>query len=135
MSWQENPVQLKFSRSALCFTLVLLTLLVLLATMGAGLGWIRSFAGDVIAVIFVYAVLRTFIEGNRLLLALIAFLTGVAVEYGQYLAKQFDIVIGNPALRIILGATPDWLDVLAYAVGAGIVVVYLLARRQVEASN
>nr|WP_275982369.1 DUF2809 domain-containing protein [Ochrobactrum sp. BTU2] len=114
---------------------MLLALLALLATMGAGLGWIRSFIGDVIAVIFVYAVLRTFIDGNRLLLALIAFLTGMAVEYGQYLAKQFDIVIGNPALRIILGATPDWLDVLAYAIGAGIVVVYLLARRQVKASN
>jgi len=128
-------VQFKFSRSALCFTLMLLALLALLATMGAGLGWIRSFIGDVIAVIFVYAVLRTFIDGNRLLLALIAFLTGVAVEYGQYFAKQFDIVIGNPALRIILGATPDWLDVLAYAIGAGIVVVYLLARRQVKASN
>jgi len=128
-------VQFKFSRSALCFTLMLLALLALLATMGAGLGWIRSFIGDVIAVIFVYAVLRTFIDGNRLLLALIAFLTGMAVEYGQYLAKQFDIVIGNPALRIILGATPDWLDVLAYAIGGGIVVVYLLARRQVKASN
>ncbi|KAB2747727.1 DUF2809 domain-containing protein [Brucella anthropi] len=128
-------MQFKFSRSALCFTLMLLALLALLATMGARLGWIRSFIGDVIAVIFVYAVLRTFIDGNRLLLALIAFLTGVAVEYGQYLAKQFDIVIGNPALRIILGATPDWLDVLAYAIGAGIVVVYLLARRQVKASN
>ncbi|KAB2758284.1 DUF2809 domain-containing protein [Brucella anthropi] len=128
-------MQFKFSRSALCFTLMLLALLALLATMGAGLGWIRSFIGDVIAVIFVYAVLRTFIDGNRLLLALIAFLTGMAVEYGQYLAKQFDIVIGNPALRIILGATPDWLDVLAYAIGAGIVVVYLLARRQVKASN
>ncbi|KAB2699885.1 MULTISPECIES: ribosomal maturation YjgA family protein [Brucella] len=128
-------MQFKFSRSALCFTLMLLALLALLATMGAGLGWVRSFIGDVIAVIFVYAVLRTFIDGNRLLLALIAFLTGMAVEYGQYLAKQFDIVIGNPALRIILGATPDWLDVLAYAIGAGIVVVYLLARRQVKASN
>ncbi|WP_454623093.1 ribosomal maturation YjgA family protein [Brucella anthropi] len=128
-------MQFKFSRSALCFTLMLLALLALLATMGAGLGWIRSFIGDVIAVIFVYAVLRTFIDGNRLLLALIAFLTGVAVEYGQYFAKQFDIVIGNPALRIILGATPDWLDVLAYSIGAGIVVVYLLARRQVKASN
>ncbi|GAA5657419.1 MULTISPECIES: DUF2809 domain-containing protein [Brucella] len=128
-------MQFKFSRSALCFTLMLLALLALLATMGAGLGWIRSFIGDVIAVIFVYAVLRTFIDGNRLLLALIAFLTGMAVEYGQYLAKQFDIVIGNPALRIILGATPDWLDVLAYAIGGGIVVVYLLARRQVKASN
>lgn len=128
-------MQLKFSRSALCSTLILLVLLALLATMGAGLGWIRSFVGDVIAVIFVYGVLRIFIEGNRLLLALIAFLTGVAVEFGQYLAKQFDVVIGNPALRIILGATPDWLDVLAYAIGAGIVVAYLLARRQVEASN
>ncbi|MEJ5021423.1 DUF2809 domain-containing protein [Ochrobactrum vermis] len=128
-------MQLKFSRSALCFTLIVLALLALLATMGAGLGWIRSFLGDVVAVIFVYAVLRTFIDGNRLLLVLIAFLTGVAVEFGQYLAMQFDIVIGNPALRIILGATPDWLDVLAYAIGAGIVVVYLLARRQAETAS
>ncbi|WP_139973634.1 DUF2809 domain-containing protein [Ochrobactrum sp. CGA5] len=125
-------MQLKFSPSALCFTLIILALLALLATLGAGLGWIRSFAGDAFAVIFVYALLRSCIDGNRLLLTLIAFLTGVVVETGQYLAKQFDIVIGNPALRIILGATPDWLDVLAYAIGAGIVVIYLLVRRQVE---
>jgi hypothetical protein len=47
------------------------------------------------------------------------------VEFGQYLAKVNDVQIANRALRIILGATPDWLDVLAYGIGALIIVAYL----------
>ncbi|WP_280992881.1 DUF2809 domain-containing protein [Ochrobactrum sp. 19YEA23] len=106
-----------------------------MATLGAGLGWIRSFAGDVVAVIFVYAVLRTVIDGNRFMLATVAFLVGVFVEFGQYLAKLYDVQIANRALRIILGATPDWLDVLAYGIGALIVVAYLELRRFYDAGT
>jgi hypothetical protein len=99
--------------------------LLLLATAGAGLGWIRSFLGDVIAVIFVYFAFRTVLDGNRVLLALAAFFVGVAVEAGQYLSKVFGIEISNRALRIILGATPDWLDVLAYGIGGLLIIACL----------
>lgn len=122
-------MQFKFSLPALIVTIALLVALALLATAGAGLGWIRSFLGDVIAVIFVYSAFRIMIDGNRVLLAVAAFLVGAAVELGQYLAKITGVEIGNRALRIILGATPDWLDVLAYGLGAVLIIAFLALDR------
>lgn len=118
-------MQFKFSKSALVITIMIFFGLLLLATAGAGLGWIRSFLGDVIAVIFVYFAFRTVLDGNRVLLALAAFFVGVAVEAGQYLSEIFGIEISNRALRIILGATPDWLDVLAYGIGGVLIMACL----------
>ncbi|MCV9909431.1 DUF2809 domain-containing protein [Brucella sp. HL-2] len=118
-------MQFKFSLTALITAIALFLALAALATAGAGLGWIRSFLGDVIAVIFVYSALRIMIDGNRILLAVVAFLIGVAIELGQCLAKITGIEIGNRALRIILGATPDWLDVLAYGIGAVLIIACL----------
>ncbi|GLU26834.1 DUF2809 domain-containing protein [Brucella sp. NBRC 12950] len=118
-------MQFKFSKSALVITIMIFFGLLLLATAGAGLGWIRSFLGDVIAVIFVYFAFRTVLDGNRVLLALAAFFVGVAVEAGQYLSKVFGSEISNRALRIILGATPDWLDVLAYGIGGLLIIACL----------
>ncbi|MFC7065088.1 DUF2809 domain-containing protein [Brucella rhizosphaerae] len=128
-------VRFNFSLSALIATVGLFVALVLLATAGAGLGWIRSFLGDVIAVIFVYSAFRIVIDGNRALLAVAAFLVGVAVELGQYLAKLTGVEIGNRALRIILGATPDWLDVLAYGIGAALIITCLELRRRLKFSR
>lgn len=125
----------RFSLGALIAAFIIFISLSALATLGAGLGWIRSFAGDVVAVIFVYAVLRIGIDGNRFMLATVAFLVGVFVEFGQFLAKLYDVQIANRALRIILGATPDWLDVLAYGIGALIVVAYLELRRVYDAGT
>lgn len=56
------------------------------------------------------------------LLAGVAFLLGVAIELAQYLAATFGLRISNRILRIVVGATPDWWDVLAYGLGAVIVL-------------
>ena len=122
-------MQFKFSLPALIVTIALLVALALLATAGAGLGWIRSFLGDVIAVIFVYSAFRIMIDGNRVLLAFAAFLVGAAIELGQYLAKITGVEIGNRALRIIIVATTDWLDVLAYGLGAVLIIAFLALNR------
>jgi hypothetical protein len=118
-------LRFRFSFISFIAAIIIFLSLSALAMFGAELGWIRSFAGDVVAVIFVYAVLRTGIDGNRFILAAVAFFVGAFVEFGQYLAKVNDVQIANRALRIILGATPDWLDVLAYGIGALIIVAYL----------
>ena len=55
--------------------------------------------------------------------ALAAFGVGCALELGQYLARLGHWQIANPVLRVVIGSTPDWLDVLAYAIGAAAVVV------------
>lgn len=111
---------LRFDRTSFTVAVFLLFVLVLLATFGAQLGWIRSWAGDVLATIWLYFVFKSVIEARPAYLVFLAFGFGVAIELAQYLTVYFNIAISNRLLRIVFGATPDWWDVLAYAVGASI---------------
>ncbi|MGJ7484662.1 DUF2809 domain-containing protein [Variovorax sp. LT2P21] len=112
----------RFDARAFATALVLFVLLVLLATFGARAGWLRGFFGDVLAVVWLYFVFKTVVAARPMLLALAAFGVGSALELGQYLAQLGHWQIANPLLRVVIGSTPDWLDVLAYAIGAVAVV-------------
>lgn len=111
-------MQIRFDRTAFLSSVLLFSALVVLATLGAGWGWMRSFSGDVLAVMWVYYSLASVLRARPLLLAGVAFLLGVAIELGQYLAATLAIRISDPILRTVFGATPDWWDVLAYGLGA-----------------
>ncbi len=104
-------------------TLGLFIALVLLATVGQHTGLLRSFGGDVLAVVFVYYGLKSFVQMRVLPLASIALAIGYAVELSQYLTELNHWVVSNPIIRTIVGSTPDWWDVLAYTAGFGLVLV------------
>ena len=104
-------------------TLGLFIALVLLATVGQHTGLLRSFGGDVLAVVFVYYGLKSFVQMRVLPLASIALAIGYAVELSQYLTELNHWVVSNPVIRTIVGSTPDWWDVLAYTAGVGLVLV------------
>lgn len=104
-------------------TLGLFIALVLLATVGQHTGLLRSFGGDVLAVVFVYYGLKSFVQMHVLPLASIALAIGYAVELSQYLTELNHWVVSNPIIRTIVGSTPDWWDVLAYTAGFGLVLV------------
>lgn len=104
-------------------TLGLFIALVLLATVGQHTGLLRSFGGDVLAVVFVYYGLKSFVQMHVLPLASIALAIGYAVELSQYLTELNHWVVSNPVIRTIVGSTPDWWDVLAYTAGFGLVLV------------
>lgn len=110
MRWRFDPL-------SLAWAVALFIVLVLLATVGARWGWVRSFFGDVLAVAWVYFVFKTVIGARVLPLALAALGVGLAVELGQYIASTLHLHIPNRALRIVLGSTADWWDVLAYVIG------------------
>ena len=112
----------RFDARAFAIALGLFVLLVLLATLGARAGWLRGFVGDVLAVAWLYFVFKTVVAARPTPLALAAFGVGCALELGQYLARLGQWQIANPVLRIVIGSTPDWLDVLAYAIGAAAIV-------------
>ena len=59
MRWRFDPL-------SLAWAVALFLILVLLATVGARWGWVRSFFGDVLAVVWVYFVFKTAI-GARVL--------------------------------------------------------------------
>ncbi len=115
-------MQLRFDRTASLYSILLFFALVMLATLGSGWGWVRSFFGDVLAVMWVYCTLASAVSARPQLIAGAAVLLGVAIEFAQYLASSLGIRISNPILRIVLGATPDWWDVAAYGLGAVIVL-------------
>lgn len=112
----------RFDPASFARAVILFAILILLATFGRNLGWIRSFLGDVLAVAWVFYAIRTAIKANAALIALLAFAVGAVVEFAQYILTSMDVQIPNPILRVVFGATPDWWDVLAYAIGAVLVL-------------
>jgi hypothetical protein len=110
MRWRFDPL-------SLAWAVALFIVLALLATVGARWGWLRSFFGDVLAVVWVYFVFKTFIAARVRPLASAALGVGYAVELGQFLASAWHLHIPNRALRIVLGSTADWWDVVAYTIG------------------
>ncbi|MGC4064125.1 MAG: DUF2809 domain-containing protein [Polyangiaceae bacterium] len=81
--------------------------------------WIRPFGGDVLAVILVFACLRSFLSLPSAALASLSFLVGVLVETFQWAELPVKLGIAQyPSLRIIVGTTFAWGDVGCYALGA-----------------
>lgn len=113
----RRHVRWRFDRAAAVWMLGLFALLVLLATLGAGLGWVRSFVGDVLAVVWMHCLLASAVWLRPPMRPLLALVAGLAVEAVQYINQQMGWQVASPVLRIVLGSTPDWLDVAAYLVG------------------
>ncbi|WP_436044405.1 DUF2809 domain-containing protein [Pseudoxanthomonas sp. LjRoot143] len=120
MRWRFDPAVAGWAAG-------LFVLLVLLATVGAGLGWLRSFAGDIIAVVWVYCLLASVVWMRPPMRPLLALVAGLAVEAMQYVCQQTGWQVASPVLRIVLGSTPDLLDVVAYLIGFALAC--LLERR------
>ncbi len=82
--------------------------------------WLRPYGGDVLAALFVYVGLRVFSRrASSLRLAVTSFVTGACVEVFQ--ACNLPVRLGltqYTILRVAIGTTFQWGDLLAYAMGA-----------------
>ncbi|SEK61483.1 Protein of unknown function [Roseateles sp. YR242] len=94
-----------------------------IATIGQHMAWLRWYAGDVIVVGFVHCLLAMVIDASTPRVALAAFAVACAVELSQYVSHVMGWTIGNPVLRVIVGSTADWMDVLSYALGTVLILV------------
>jgi hypothetical protein len=121
---------LRFDREAALWAVLIFVVEVLIATVWSHHPWLRGFVGDVLAVVWVYFLLKTVIKAKVPNLALAAFAVGCLVELAQYVAAANGWHVENRVLRIVLGSVADWMDVLAYAGGFVLVLAleYFLAR-------
>ncbi|CEJ15011.1 hypothetical protein BN1110_05347 [bacterium YEK0313] len=110
-----------FDPASFLRAVLLFGILVLLAVFGRNLGWVRGFLSDVLAVAWVFYAIRAFVTAGPAPVAAMAFAAGAAVELVQYVLTVIDVRIPSRILRIVVGATPDWWDILAYAIGAVVV--------------
>lgn len=82
---------------------------------------IRPYGGDVLVVILIYYFIKSFIVTKPIYLILSVLLFAYAIEVGQYFnLVQILHLQDNKIMRIIIGSSFSWGDILAYTIGAAI---------------
>ncbi len=84
----------------------------------------RHYLGDVLAVILLYALTRAIFSAPPLNLPLKIFAFAAALELAQYFGAVQILGIENKILKVIIGGTFDFTDLLCYAVGCVLASVY-----------
>lgn len=88
--------------------------------------FVRPFLGDVIVVIWLYLCLKAVVKINSYETAHFTLLFSYGIETAQYFNVVSILGLQHiTPIRIIFGATFDWLDILAYTIGWGCIVFAL----------
>lgn len=122
----------RFSRRSVFIisTLLLLIVEILIAVFAGGM--LRGFIGDILIIVLIFSFIRIFTSKLHCLPQLI-FILAIAVEISQIFEPAkllgFD---NNAVLSIILGATFDFYDILAYAIGTLITLTWELFLKKPE---
>ena len=120
LSWQKETLAKRESlQTRLAFLAVagvILTAEIYIAVCVKG-GFVRHYAGDVLAVILLYALARAIFSVTPSNLALKIFAFAAALEIAQYFGVVQILGIENKILKIMIGGTFDLTDLLCYAAG------------------
>ena len=87
-------------------------------------GFVRHYLGDVLAVILLYALARAIFSVPPLKLPLKIFAFAAALELVQYFGVVQILGVENKILKVIIGGTFDFTDLLCYAVGCVLASAY-----------
>jgi hypothetical protein len=96
---------------------------------------IRPYAGDVLVVVGLYALVRIFVPTGLPYLPVGIFIFAAAVEVSQafHLAARLGLA-ESPVMRTLMGGTFDWQDLLCYLVGC-LLIGGAACRRQKNAAD
>jgi hypothetical protein len=97
--------------------------------------FVRPYFGDTLAVALVYCGLRAVLSLRPLSAALLAFGIGCAIEIGQAIHILDLFAVHNRIVRVVLGGSFAWLDFVAYAAGAALVLIGERALARSPATN
>lgn len=127
LSWQKETLAKRESlQTRLAFLAVagvILTAKIYIAVCVKG-GFVRHYAGDVLAVILLYALARAIFSVTPSNLALKIFAFAAALELAQYFGAVQILGIENKILKVMIGGTFDFADLLCYAAGCVLAGVY-----------
>ena len=136
----ENQKYLKYMNQKkdfmrLIYGLVFLTLVLaeILIALFAHDDFVRPYVGDVLIVITVYAFIRIFIPRGNIYLPIIILLFACIVECGQYYNIVEKIGLGDVEFfRVLFGTVGDFYDIVCYAIGTIILLLYELMLLKLE---
>jgi hypothetical protein len=113
----------KFNRKYFLLALILLSVEVIIALYFHD-PFIRPYVGDLLVVILVYCCWKSFINTGVIPTALGVLLFAFFVEWLQYI--NFIQLVGwqhSKLARTVIGYSFEWMDVLAYIAGTGLVLI------------
>ena len=87
-------------------------------------GFVRHYAGDVLAVILLYALARAAFGVPPLNLPLKIFAFAAALELSQYFGAVQILGVESKILKVMIGGTFDFTDLLCYAAGCVLTGAY-----------
>ena len=87
-------------------------------------GFVRHYAGDVLAVVLLYALARAAFSVPPLNLPLKIFAFAAALELAQYFGAVQILGIESKILKVMIGGTFDFADLLCYAAGCALAGAY-----------
>jgi len=120
---------LKFNKTYFCITVAIFIIEVLIAMLVHD-RIIRPYIGDVLVVILIYSFIKSFVEIKILNASVFVLFFAFLIEGLQYLKIVERIGLEhNKIVRVIIGASFEWMDIICYIVGMGIV---LLAEKSIS---
>lgn len=99
-----------------------------------GLGWIRSYGGDILVLPLLYCLIRMFTKALPRTLPLCLFGVGCLAELLQliHLSELLGFEAGSlPA--ILIGTRADWMDVICYGVGTVLICMVMFLSKKCSA--
>ena len=121
-------MKLRFSLKYFVATIVIFLVELSIATVFKNWFFVRAYLGDVIAVMFLYTLILSFIKvENKNLVILGVFVFACLLEFGQYfhVAELFGFKKGS-IMYIVIGNSFAWEDILCYF--AGCVLLYIFVK-------
>jgi Protein of unknown function (DUF2809) len=111
-----------FNKKYFYFTLLLFAIEVGIA-MFIHDGFIRPFIGDVLVVILIYCLVRTFgkMRSTTAAISVLAFAGTIEILQSFNLVQILGLQ-NNRIMAIAIGSTFDWKDLLAYAIGTMVIL-------------
>lgn len=114
---------LKFNKAYFGLTILLFGIEVLIALFVHD-DFIRPYVGDVLVVILIYCFVKSILDLPEFVLAISVLLFAFAIEFLQYIKIVNVLGLEESELwRTVLGTSFAWLDMLAYVVGIGVVLM------------
>ena len=122
---------MKSKRLAYALATVALILIEVFIAISVHDNFVRPYLGDVLVVIAIYTLIRTFIPNKIKLLPVCVFIFAVIVEVLQYF-NIVDIlgVSNNRFLSVLIGGVFDLKDIMCYAVGCMLLGIFELLRNK-----
>ena len=120
---QEIRRMIRFHKTYFLLTVILFITEVLIAIYVRD-RFVRPYLGDFLVVMLVYCFIRTFLNLSVMRVAVFTLLFAYVVEFAQYLNMLKALGLEeNRLLRIVLGSSFEWGDMLAYTLGVVFIVL------------